>query len=79
MQKKQLIQIGFEEAEAIGVEVSRTFMMRLVTKTMKRMEYERRRLEAMLVDTPDCYSVIAHSDPTGEQAVRNVIRRALVA
>lgn len=51
---------------------------RIVLTAIRRMEKETDRLAGLCFETSDDYLTMSHSDPTGEQAVRNVIRSLLV-
>ena len=66
-----------EFCAANGIHIGHTRLRRIVQKTIRRMEHERRRLERMEITTPDGYSFIDYRDPTGESAVRNIMREIL--
>lgn len=63
--------------EENGIHIGHTRLRRIVQKTIRRMEHERERLEEIKITTPDGHSFIDYRDPTGESAVRNIMRELL--
>ena len=59
------------------IEINRNRLMRIVRKVVRRAEHEQRRLERVEITTPDGYSFIDYQDPTGESAVRNIMREVV--
>ena len=57
-----------------GIGIGEQRLKRIILKVVKRMERERARLERVEVMTSDDVRVIDYQDPTGESAVRNVMR-----
>ena len=57
-----------------GIGIGEQRLKRIILKVVKRMESERARLERVEFMTPDDVRVIDYQDPTGESAVRNVMR-----
>ena len=51
---------------------------KIVLKEIRAYEREMDRRAGLCFETSDDYRSTTHSDPTGEQAVRNVIRSMLV-
>ena len=56
------------------IEIGQSRLMRIVRKVVRRAEHEQRRLERVEITTPDGYKFIDYQDPTGESAVRNIMR-----
>ena len=56
------------------IEINRNRLMRIVRKVVRRAEHEQKRLERVEITTPDGYKLIDYQDPTGESAVRNIMR-----
>lgn len=56
------------------IDIGQSRLKRIVLKTVKRMEREADRLTRIEIITPDGYKFIDYTDPTGESAVRNVMR-----
>ena len=56
------------------IEINRNRLMRIVRKVVRRAEHEQKRLERVEITTPDGYKFIDYQDPTGESAVRNIMR-----
>ena len=59
------------------IEINQRRLMRIVRKVVRRAEHEQRRLERVEITTPDGYSFIDYQDPTGESAVRNIMREVV--
>lgn len=59
------------------IDIGERKLTRMVVKVIKRAEHERKRLERMEITTPDGYSFIDYQDPTGESAVRNIMREII--
>ena len=59
------------------IEINRNRLMRIIRKVIKRAEHEQKRLERVEITTPDGYSFIDYQDPTGESAVRNIMREII--
>ena len=59
------------------IDIGQPRLMRIIRKVIKRAEHEQRRLERMEITTPDGYSFIDYQDPTGESAVRNIMREVV--
>lgn len=57
-----------------GIGIGEQRLKRIILKVVKRMERERARLERVEFMTSDDVRVIDYQDPTGESAVRNVMR-----
>ena len=57
-----------------GIEIGEQRLKRIVLRVVKRMERERARLEWVEITTGDDVRVVDYQDPTGESAVRNVMR-----
>ena len=57
-----------------GIGIGEQRLKRIILKVVKRMEREQARLERVEVTTSDDVRVIDYQDPTGESAVRNVMR-----
>ena len=66
-----------EFCEEAGINIGHTRLRRIVQKTIRRMEHEQKRFERMEITTPDGYSFIDYQDPTGESAVRNIMREVV--
>ena len=60
-----------------SIHIGHTRLRRIVQKTIRRMEHEQKRFERMEITTPDGYSFIDYQDPTGESAVRNIMREVV--
>lgn len=58
------------------ININRNRLTRIVLKVVKRMEREADRLTRIEIITPDGYKFIDYADPTGESAVRNIMREA---
>lgn len=56
------------------IDIGEKRLRRIILKVVKRMECEQDRLERVEVTTADDVRVIDYQDPTGESAVRNVMR-----
>lgn len=56
-----------------GITLSLKKRKRMASTIRTRVEAEHRRLHEVWATTPESYTVLTHSDPTGEQAVRNVL------
>lgn len=65
-------------SEELGMNFGFKQCKRIVLSAIRRIEREEERLFGLRFETSDDYRSISHSDPTGEQAVRNVIRSLLV-
>lgn len=52
---------------------------RIVLNAIRRMEREEDRLFGLRFETSDDYKIFSYSDPTGETAVRNLIRHMLTS
>lgn len=63
--------------ETNGIEIGHTRLRRIIQKVIRRMEHERRRLEEVEITTPDGHKFIDYQDPTGESAVRNIMREII--
>ena len=59
------------------IEINQNRLMRIVRKVVRRAEHEQRRLERVEITTPDGYKFIDYQDPTGESAVRNIMREVV--
>ena len=59
------------------IDINEHRLMRIIRKVIKRAEHEQRRLERVEITTPDGYSFIDYQDPTGESAVRNIMREVV--
>lgn len=59
------------------IDINERRLTRIVLKVVKRMEREADRLTRIEIITPDGYRCIDYSDPTGESAVRNIMREAI--
>ncbi|WP_426716490.1 hypothetical protein ACEN19_11090 [Corynebacterium auriscanis] len=59
------------------IEINEYRLKRIVKKFVARMEHEQRRLEQIEITTPDGYRFIDYRDPTGESAVRNIMREII--
>ncbi|RAV34878.1 hypothetical protein [Corynebacterium heidelbergense] len=59
------------------IDINQHRLKRIVLKVVKRMEREADRLTRIEIITPDGYRCIDYSDPTGESAVRNIMREAI--
>ena len=59
------------------IDIGQPRLMRIIRKVVKRAEHEQRRLERVEITTPDGYSFIDYQDPTGESAVRNIMREVV--
>lgn len=59
------------------IDINQRRLMRIIRKVVKRAEHEQRRLERVEITTPDGYSFIDYQDPTGESAVRNIMREVV--
>lgn len=57
-----------------GIGIGEQRLKRIILQVVRRMERERARLERVEVMTSDDVRVIDYQDPTGESAVRNVMR-----
>ena len=77
MKNSELFTIALEELDTFNLNLSKAQSIKLVKKLRKKMELEQQRLEAIKDRTPTEVRLIPHSDPTGELAVRNVIRAEL--
>lgn len=66
-----------EFCEGAGIQIGHTRLRRIVQKTIRRMEHEQKRFERMEITTPDGYKFIDYQDPTGESAVRNIMREVV--
>ena len=49
-------------------------LKRIILKVVKRMEAEQARLERVEITTGDDVRVIDYQDPTGESAIRHIMR-----
>lgn len=56
-----------------GIPISLKKRKRIASEIKSRVDAEHRRLHEVWAVTPDSYTTLTHSDPTGEQAVRNVL------
>lgn len=56
------------------IDIGEKRLRRVILKVVKRMEREQARLERVEFTTSDDVRVIDYQDPTGESAVRNVMR-----
>ncbi|MEJ4112736.1 hypothetical protein ACGE24_03960 [Corynebacterium kroppenstedtii] len=63
--------------QANKIQIGHTRLRRIIQKVIRRMEHEQRRLEQVEITTPDGYSFIDYQDPTGESAVRNIMREII--
>ena len=59
------------------IDIGQPRLMRIIRKVIKRAEHEQRRLERVEITTPDGHSFIDYQDPTGESAVRNIMREVV--
>lgn len=57
-----------------GIGIGEQRLKRIILQVVRRMEREQARLERVEVTTGDDVRVIDYQDPTGESAVRNVMR-----
>lgn len=57
-----------------GIGIGEQRLKRIIIQAVRRMEREQARLERVEVTTGDDVRVIDYQDPTGESAVRNVMR-----
>ena len=57
-----------------GIGIGEQRLKRIVLRVVKRMEREQARLQRVEITTGDDVRVIDYKDPTGESAVRNVMR-----
>lgn len=64
-------------SEELGFNFGFKQCKRIVLKAIRRIEIEETRLFGLTFETSDDYRTTSYSDPTGEQAVRNVIRSLL--
>lgn len=65
--------------EMNSISIGHTRIRRIVLKVRKRMEHEQRRLERMEITTTDGFQFIDYKDPTGESAVRNIMREIMAS
>ncbi|OFT91065.1 hypothetical protein [Corynebacterium sp. HMSC28B08] len=77
MKNSELFTIALDELATFNLPLTKAQSIKMVKKLRKKMEREQQRLEAMEVITTAEVRLLPHSDPTGEQAVRNVIRAEL--
>lgn len=77
MKNSELFTIALDELATFNLHLSKAQSIKLVKKLRKKMERERQRLTEKEATTPAEIRLLPHSDPTGEQAVRNVIRAEL--
>ena len=59
------------------IDIGQPRLTRIIRKVIKRAEHEQRRLERVEITTPDGYRFIDYQDPTGESAVRNIMREVV--
>ena len=59
------------------IDIGQPRLTRIIRKVIKRAEHEQKRLERVEITTPDGYSFIDYQDPTGESAVRNIMREVV--
>lgn len=57
-----------------GIGIGEQRLKRIILQVVRRMEREQARLERVEFTTGDDVRVIDYQDPTGESAVRNVMR-----
>lgn len=57
-----------------GIGIGEQRLKRIILQVVRRMEREQTRLERVEFMTSDDVRVIDYQDPTGESAVRNVMR-----
>lgn len=56
------------------IDIGERRLKRIILQVVRRMEREKARFERVEVTTADDVRVIDYQDPTGESAVRNVMR-----
>lgn len=73
MSKNVLFVAVMKYADANGMTIAMSQAQRLVRRVLRSMDREEIRTVIGWAETTDDYTVITHSDPTGERAVRNVM------
>lgn len=79
MSEHDLIVTAQKFAVEHGFTISLSKARRLALAVQKRMEREDHRRFVGWFETSDDYRATTNSDPTGEQAVRNVLREMMLA
>lgn len=69
-----LTQQAKKRCREYGVEIGEQRLKRIVLRVVKRMEREAARRESVETTDLEGFSVLGYHDPTGETAVRNVLR-----
>ena len=75
---RSLTQSAFDFAKKNGLHLSVSRCRRIVLKEIRIIGREDERRFGLRFETSDDYRTTSYSDPTGEQAVRNVIRSLMV-
>lgn len=78
MQLSELIQQAQKFAIENGMHLSLPRARKIAVATKKRIDKEERRKFIGWFETSDDYRSTSHSDRTGEEAVRNVLRELLL-
>lgn len=65
------------EAEGMGLSLNFRQCKRIALKAIRVAEHEDDRLFHLRLETTDDYKSTSYSDPTGDQAVRNILRSLL--